>query len=126
MIHFIHPVLPGVRCGCLRWKPGRDWAAPCLLPSPTCPRETALLRSAAARSFPVAERGSQGPTQKVVLASVGQKLPMRQREGVLHSWLIAGWVLLFQMLTLLYYLVFYLFSNVYLFSKRDSVCSKYS
>jgi len=68
------------------------------------------------------QRGA--PKQKAVSASVGQKPLMRQREGVLRSWLMAGWVL-FQMLMLLCCSAFYLSSNVYLFSKCDSVCSKY-
>lgn len=95
MIHSIHPMLLGVHHGCLRWEPRRNWAAPALCPALSVPGGQLCSTEQLPGLFPLTERGSQGPTQKAVLASMGRKPLMRQREGVLHSWLVAGWGLLF-------------------------------
>lgn len=36
------------------------------------------------------------PRKKADLASMGRKLLMRHREGVMHSWLRAGWICCFK------------------------------
>lgn len=47
--------------------------------------------------FFLLQRGiPKGPHKKAVLASIGQKLLMRQHESVMHSWLMAGRICCFK------------------------------
>lgn len=56
---------------------------------------SALLSSC--QVFFLLQRGTpKDPRKKAVLASMGQKLLMCQREGVMHSWLMAGWICCFK------------------------------